>query len=213
MATVETLNVKIEANASSLKKETKESISSLDKLQAKYKEVSSELSRAFATKASAETIQTLANQRNELSKTISLIKSSGITSETAGMHDYVNAFDNKTVDKFGSSVTGAADNVKGLSGKIAQLAERMRQLYNNSPDMQRRLGLNGDAFNFNESEKPLKNILTGVKKVALAIIGIRTIFSAISRSMNTYLAQNTELKTKIDSIYYALGSMLAPILE
>ena len=206
-------NVKIKADASSLKKETKESISALEKLQEKYKQVSNELSRAFATKANANTIQALANQRNELQKTISTIKASGITEETSGMQDYVNAFDNKTIDKFGSSVSGAGDNVNSLSKKLAQLANRMRTLYYSSPDMQKKLGLTGEDFELGKGEKGVKSILNGLKKITLAMIGIRTVFSAISRSMSTYLAQNTELKTKIDALYYALGSMLAPILE
>ena len=206
-------NVKIKADASSLKKETKESISALEKLQEKYKQVSNELSRAFATKANANTIQALANQRNELQKTISTIKASGITEETSGMQDYVNAFDNKAIDKFGSSVSGAGDNVNSLSKKLAQLANRMRTLYYSSPDMQKKLGLTGEDFELGKGEKGVKSILNGLKKITLAMIGIRTVFSAISRSMSTYLAQNTELKTKIDALYYALGSMLAPILE
>lgn len=47
----------------------------------------------------------------------------------------------------------------------------------------------------------------------MSLLGIRTAFSLISRSMNTYLAQNDALRQKLDGIYYALGSMFAPILE
>ena len=51
------------------------------------------------------------------------------------------------------------------------------------------------------------------KRIAASMIGVRSVFSLISKSMNTYLSQNDALRDKLNSIYYALGSMFAPILE
>lgn len=71
-------NVKIKADASSLKKEANESIDALEQLKQKYEEVSAELSRAFANHGKAEYIAALTDQRNELMHLINDIKSGAV---------------------------------------------------------------------------------------------------------------------------------------
>lgn len=52
-----------------------------------------------------------------------------------------------------------------------------------------------------------------IARLGLALVGVRGVYGSITRAMNRYLAQNTELKNKIDACWYALGSLFAPVVE
>ena len=67
-----------------------------------------------------------------------------------------------------------------------------------------------------EAKKIIANtdcIVKGVKSVLLGLIGVRGVYSSIRRAMSAYLAQNDELKSKINACWYALGSLFAPVVE
>lgn len=50
-------------------------------------------------------------------------------------------------------------------------------------------------------------------KFLKALLGVRTAYSFIRKAMSTYLAQNEELQARLNACWYALGSLMAPILE
>ena len=181
-------NVKIKADASSLKKESSESIEALEKLQEKYKQVSATLSQAFAQNGKAAYISALTEQRNELSRLIADLKSGTIEAGNSAIQEALGNIDTSGVD----DVKDKVEEVNDALGDVKRTQDEVNNNWDTS-------GLNG--------------LLGGIKKIAFSMIGIRTVYSAISKSMNAYLAQNDELKAKIDSIYYTLGSLLAPILE
>ena len=52
-----------------------------------------------------------------------------------------------------------------------------------------------------------------LKRFALSLFGIRSVFSVISRASNTYLSQNETTANKLNAIWVALGNALAPIIE
>lgn len=52
-----------------------------------------------------------------------------------------------------------------------------------------------------------------IARIGLALVGVRGVYASITKAMNSYLAQNTELKNKIDACWYALGSLFAPVVE
>lgn len=58
-------------------------------------------------------------------------------------------------------------------------------------------------------EKNIKSI----KKFALSLLSVRTLFSMISKSMQSYLSYGTQLADSIQNCWNVLGSLLAPILE
>ena len=58
-----------------------------------------------------------------------------------------------------------------------------------------------------------KDAFKSVLKTGMALLGVRTIYSAIRKSMSAYLAQNEELQAKLNGCWYALGSLFAPVLE
>ena len=226
-------NVKIKADASSLKKETKDSIKLLEQLKEEYKQVSNELSRAFATRAKSSVIQQLTDQRNELLKTINTIKAGDIETEAVKMKQYTDLFAHtESMTKFSSDISDASTETGKLTEKWAELRKNLLNSLDSTTASLEKLKNRLEAaraktaetvkeakrfnlskiFEFKNNEG-LKTALNGIKKIALAILGIRTVFTVITKAMNTYLSQNDELKAKIDGIYYALGSLLAPILE
>ncbi len=56
-------------------------------------------------------------------------------------------------------------------------------------------------------------IAKSIKKVGLALISVRSIYSLVSRASSAYLSQDTELAEKLRSVWVGLGSFLAPALE
>lgn len=182
-------NVKIKADASSLKKETNESIDALERLQAKYQEVSAELSRAFANHGKAEYISSLTEQRNELMHLINDIKSGAVELSQIDLGKILG----DTPDTAG---------VETVKEKVDEVNDSLKEVKNTQ-----------DEVNHNWDTTGLNNLVKGIKKVAASIMGVTTIFSVIRKSMHQYLSQNDALKEKLNGIYYAIGSMLAPILE
>lgn len=55
--------------------------------------------------------------------------------------------------------------------------------------------------------------LRSLRSLLLGVIGIRSAYSAVRKAMSAYLAQNDELQQKLNACWYALGSLLAPVLE
>lgn len=61
--------------------------------------------------------------------------------------------------------------------------------------------------------KGLDKMTSKIKRFGLALLSIRSIFSLISRASSAYLAQDTELANKLQSVWAGLGALLAPIIE
>ena len=181
-------NVKIKADASSLKKETNESINALDRLQAKYEEVSAELSRAFANNGKASYISSLTDQRNELMHLISDIKSGVADINSIDLSKALGEVDVQPVES-------VKDKVDEVNNSLDETKEKQNEI------------------NHGWDTSGLNSLLKGVKRIAASIMGVTTVFSVIRKSMSHYLSQNDKLKEKLNGIYYAIGSMLAPILE
>ena len=55
--------------------------------------------------------------------------------------------------------------------------------------------------------------ITSLKRFALSLFGIRSMFSLVRRATSTYLSQNETTANKINAIWVALGNALAPIIE
>lgn len=102
-----------------------------------------------------------------------------------------NMFGDDYANKLNAYKKGIAD----LESKIANI--------NNQPSTSKGLLSNLD----------LKGMVGSISKITLALAGVRTIFSAITKAMNAYLNQNEELKGKINALWLALGTAFAPILE
>ena len=64
-----------------------------------------------------------------------------------------------------------------------------------------------------QSQKAWNLDLKSIKKVALGIIGIRSLYSLARKASSSYLSSDIELAEKLQSVWVGLGSFLAPILE
>ena len=60
---------------------------------------------------------------------------------------------------------------------------------------------------------PMEKAVKTAKRLALSLFGVTTIWRGIIKSVNTYLSVNTELQARLNGMYYALGSLFAPVLE
>lgn len=55
--------------------------------------------------------------------------------------------------------------------------------------------------------------LKSVKKLALGLVGVRTVMSVLTRSVNAYLSFDGELQNSLSNSWNMLGSLLAPAIE
>lgn len=65
-------------------------------------------------------------------------------------------------------------------------------------------------------EKTTKSIKKGVsslKKFALSLFSIQSIYRLVSRASSSWLTQDTELAEKLQSVWLGLGALVSPILE
>lgn len=70
---------------------------------------------------------------------------------------------------------------------------------------------------FNDFGKNLKNTfnngISNIKRFSLSLLGIRSIFSIISRASSQYLSQDTENANKLQAAWIGLGSLFAPLID
>lgn len=55
--------------------------------------------------------------------------------------------------------------------------------------------------------------LKSVKKLALGLVGVRTVMSLLTKSVNAYLSFDSELQNSLSNSWNMLGSLLAPAIE
>ena len=100
-----------------------------------------------------------------------------------------------------SEIQQAQASVENLSNKMIDLRLKVKNTGDETDGMSQKTD-----FNF-------KKMGNTVKKYALALVGLRSIYSLVSRASSAYLSQDTELAEKLQSVWVGLGSFLAPVLE
>lgn len=63
------------------------------------------------------------------------------------------------------------------------------------------------------SGKSWGKVLKNVERVGMRMLGIASIYGIISKASSAYLSKDTELAEKLQSVWVALGSYLAPVIE
>ena len=61
--------------------------------------------------------------------------------------------------------------------------------------------------------KGLEKMTSKIKRFGLSLFSIRSIWALVSKASSAYLAQDTELADKLQSVWASLGAMLSPIIE
>lgn len=87
-----------------------------------------------------------------------------------------------------------ADNVKDLKNAFPEVADEAEKAAGRT------------STSFGNAGKELK-------RFGLALFGVRTIFSVVSKASNAYLSQHTETAQKMSAIWTALGNLIGPIIE
>lgn len=64
-----------------------------------------------------------------------------------------------------------------------------------------------------KTERSMNKSMKTITKLGALLIGVRTIYSVITRAVQSYLNRNEALRTQIDSMYVAMGSLLAPAIQ
>ena len=54
---------------------------------------------------------------------------------------------------------------------------------------------------------------TSLKRFALSLFSLGSIYALVSKASSAYLSQNTELAQKLQNVWVGLGSLLAPVIE
>lgn len=104
---------------------------------------------------------------------------------------------NKTGRKF--------DNLKSKTGKIGNIFSNVGKSLKSLKGSFGNLG----SMISSSMDKNFKSI----KKLALGLIGVRTVMSLLTRSVNAYLSFDSELQDSLTNSWNMLGSLLAPAIE
>lgn len=62
-------------------------------------------------------------------------------------------------------------------------------------------------------DKSFNKGISSIKRFALSLFGIQSIWRAVSRASSAYLSQDIELSNKLQAVWVGLGSLLSPILN
>jgi len=100
-----------------------------------------------------------------------------------------------------SEIQQTQASVESLSNKMIDLRLKVKNTGNETDGMSQKTD-----FNF-------KKMGSSIKRFALSLVGLRSIYSLVSRASSAYLSQDTELADKLKSVWVGLGSFLAPVLE
>ena len=65
----------------------------------------------------------------------------------------------------------------------------------------------------NKADKSMSKSIKTIGKFGALLIGVRTIYSIITRATQSYIQENDTLNKQISTMYYALGSLLAPAIN
>lgn len=90
--------------------------------------------------------------------------------------------------------------------------EKLTNQYNKLLGKQKEVTVASGTMHVNMS-KGFDRMNSKIKRFGLSLLGIRTIWSLVSRASSAYMAQDTALANKMQSVWAGLGAILAPIIE
>ena len=98
-------------------------------------------------------------------------------------------------------------STKGFKKGSAEVKQAINSLGRAAQKMGRDM-----AKSSRDSVNMIKRLTRSVKSLIPMIIGVSSAYSVISKAVNAFMSQNEELSSKMNSIWTALGNVLAPIL-
>ncbi len=92
-------------------------------------------------------------------------------------------------------------DIEKTRNKIISLKGSIKEVGNETSEMSKKMSKGFD--------KGIKSL----KKFAIRLVGIRTIYGVVSKASSAWLSQDTELAQKLQNVWIGLGSIVAPLIE
>lgn len=112
--------------------------------------------------------------------------------------------------KYDQSALNFIDN---YGVKQEQASQKTKKTTENVKELNRETKKTGKGLTLDGFNKGLDKMTSKIRRFGLSLLSIRSIWSLVSRASSAYLAQDTELANKLQSVWAGLGAMLAPIIE
>lgn len=127
------------------------------------------------------------------------------------------AFDEKMLqdrlDQINEKYAEQIENYNKVNAKIEENTYNQSLLKGQIEETNKELNANKARDYFNEQGKGINKAIKKIGRWALALIGIRGAYSAISRAMSTLSSFNKELKDDLSYIRISLASALEPVIN
>lgn len=115
----------------------------------------------------------------------------------------------KPLKDVGDKANESSNKVKKLANSMSSLGTISKTVSSKGFDMLKR---KFDSFTKNFG-KSINSNIGQIKKLALGLIGVRTVMSVLTKAVNAYLSFDSELQDSISNSWNMLGSLLAPAIE
>ena len=92
-------------------------------------------------------------------------------------------------------------DIEKTRNRIISLKGSIKEVENETSEMSKKMSKGFD--------KGIKSL----KKFAIRLVGIRTIYGVVSKASSAWLSQDTELAQKLQNVWIGLGSIVAPVIE
>lgn len=112
-------------------------------------------------------------------------------------------------EDIGVGITVRTKGLKEAYDGFSTLEDKINDVNGKRVDV----GMSGTVKGAKTSNGLFAEMISNTKKFAFALLTVRGVWFAIRKSMTMYLSQNEELQARLNGIYYAMGSLFAPVLE
>lgn len=118
---------------------------------------------------------------------------------------------------FNSSLAGgfSLNNVASGTRAIGDLGDKTEYVADEVKDLKNAFDVAGESGEQTgiRTGQGFERGINSLKRFALGLFGIRSMFSLMRRATNAYLSQNETTANKLNAIWVALGNALGPIIE
>lgn len=122
----------------------------------------------------------------------------------------------KNLDDILNKIQSLSANIKTLdTSKIAKLGKAFSAIKTPIDKIKTSIKTSKNGMNEFDSSvnKTFKKGIASIKRFALSLFGIQTIWRGVSKASSAYLSQDIELSNKLQAVWIGLGAMIAPLLE
>ena len=96
--------------------------------------------------------------------------------------------------------------------KLEAQLERLRQQYKRLSEAEEDVEIKSISA-MTSLSKGIDKAMSKIKRFALSLFSIRSIYALLSRASSAYVSQDIELSNKLQAVWVGLGSLIAPIID